>query len=362
MLGSLLVLLAVAAVAVADKTLSLLFVQTRHGERNPGQFLKDDPNKGRWGQEGGSNLNTIGKQRQYALGQAIRERYSKFLPVQWNPNEFSGMSSSAERCQMTFQMLAAGIFPPQDWSVWNRKLLWQPVPYTIDDTLLRAYNRKCAGVTAAWKPANEGTEPYGKNLTHLYKKYIDLAAKKEGLKADLTDAADIADNLIALKERGWKLPAWADQETFHAIEQLAEAPQIACAEYGPCRKLMAGFWANTILNKMKEKQVKRTSTQKFYMFTTHNEILSSLFWIFKQQVRGVAFGTGAIIEYSTDNKGWVRMFRAEPKDTPQQVKFEPMPLCTPSTDGWCSFDTVHKLVQSELIEDMDRSCPLSASG
>ncbi len=43
------------ASAVRDPNTQLVFVGTRHGNRNPGQFLKDVP----WGKEGENELTTV---------------------------------------------------------------------------------------------------------------------------------------------------------------------------------------------------------------------------------------------------------------------------------------------------------------
>jgi len=88
----------------------LVFVGFRHGDRNPGTFLKDDPNKGKWGLEGEAMLTNIGKQQAYGMGQIVRGRYGSLIGDHWFPdNSSKATSSDADRCQQTTQSMLAGI-------------------------------------------------------------------------------------------------------------------------------------------------------------------------------------------------------------------------------------------------------------
>lgn len=85
-----------------------------------------------------------------------------------------------------------GFYPP----VWNRSLLWQPIPYEISDPLLRMYNvPKCQEYTDSYKAISEDT---GKGADTWLKKNPELVnyiAEKSGLNASLSDLADVADNI-----------------------------------------------------------------------------------------------------------------------------------------------------------------------
>lgn len=67
----------------------MCFQGFRHGDRNPSDFLPDDPNKGTWGFEGAAELTNIGKMQAYTLGKMLRERYSKLLDPHFFPKEVS---------------------------------------------------------------------------------------------------------------------------------------------------------------------------------------------------------------------------------------------------------------------------------
>lgn len=75
------------------------------------------------------------------MGQWLRNRYQELL----FPNGFSSknvqiFSTDTSRAMMSAAACAAGLFPPTKDQIWNKDLLWQPVPiYTIArdvDTML----------------------------------------------------------------------------------------------------------------------------------------------------------------------------------------------------------------------------------
>lgn len=69
-----------------------------------------------------------GKKQEYDLGLRLRKEYNDFLTEYYMPDEVYVLSSYAERCHMSAQLLLAGLFPPEKEQVWNTEILWQPVP------------------------------------------------------------------------------------------------------------------------------------------------------------------------------------------------------------------------------------------
>lgn len=64
----------------------------------------------------------------YNLGVYFRKHYAKFLSEYYSSNETYILSSYAERCHMSAQLLLAGLYPPKKEQVWTPELLWQPIP------------------------------------------------------------------------------------------------------------------------------------------------------------------------------------------------------------------------------------------
>lgn len=73
-----------------------------------------------------------GKLKSYEFGKLFRKRYTQFLPVAYNSSQFHIRSTEFDRTEMTASVFLAGLFPPQSNQIWNKDLLWSPVPiYSI---------------------------------------------------------------------------------------------------------------------------------------------------------------------------------------------------------------------------------------
>lgn len=64
----------------------------------------------------------------YDFGLLLRKTYARFLSEYYFPNETYVLSSYADRCHMSAQMMLAGLYPPVKEQIWNSELLWQPIP------------------------------------------------------------------------------------------------------------------------------------------------------------------------------------------------------------------------------------------
>lgn len=64
----------------------------------------------------------------YELGKNIKVEYNWFIPDYYSANDVYILSSYADRCHMSAQLLLAGLFPPVGDQIWNEDLLWQPIP------------------------------------------------------------------------------------------------------------------------------------------------------------------------------------------------------------------------------------------
>lgn len=64
----------------------------------------------------------------YNLGAFFRKYYANFLSEFYSFNETRILSSYADRCHMSAQLLLAGLYPPKKEQIWTTELLWQPIP------------------------------------------------------------------------------------------------------------------------------------------------------------------------------------------------------------------------------------------
>ncbi|KAK5980500.1 hypothetical protein GCK32_017196, partial [Trichostrongylus colubriformis] len=125
-----------------DPHTKLVLWGTRHGNRNPERILVMNP--ARWGFEGSTELTSFGKRQALGLGRELRRFIGDLVDGNYLPKQAKYYSSSANRCQMTLQVVLAGFYNPTSWADWEKSQFdfWSPVPYTIDDPLLRMYSVK----------------------------------------------------------------------------------------------------------------------------------------------------------------------------------------------------------------------------
>ncbi|VDM67792.1 unnamed protein product [Strongylus vulgaris] len=266
------------SVTIDPHTVLVMF-GTRHGNRNPEVFLNENPRT--WGFEGDTELTSIGKRQAFGLGKEMRKFVGDLVSENYNRSDSKYFSSSANRCQMTLQVALAGLYKPVGWAEWDTSggLPWSPVPYTIDDPMLRMYAvKECRNNDKVWKPIDDDTLPAlaekKKNNTALLN-YI--GQETHWNMSSLARAADFADNLIEIvkflrSETEFHLeniervfqdlynasyPKWVSHPTLEGYDEerlvkealeFAEIHQIACADYEPCRDLMSGVWLKNILN------------------------------------------------------------------------------------------------------------------
>uniref|UniRef100_A0A914VCX2 Uncharacterized protein n=1 Tax=Plectus sambesii TaxID=2011161 RepID=A0A914VCX2_9BILA len=356
--------------AERDPNTRLVFVGTRHGNRNPGQFLKD---AGNWGKEGENELTTFGKRQAFGLGVAVRKFVGDLVEPQYLPKETKTYSSSANRCQMTLQSALAGIFPPKDFSEWNSLLGWTPVPYQIDDPMLRMYAvSPCPKSDAAWQPITDDTLPDLTALTREKKAVLDYIAKNTGWNASISHAADLADNLIQIELYKAKLPAWIAKPTLKGydeaklkkeIMEFAENHQIKCADYPPCRNMMGGVWLAHILDTLQKKVAGKTNDLNLVVYASHTEVTLSVMKQMFYDKKEVTTSAGFVLEFRDKPAPSVRLLNHDPghinvdEHTIYQADYLPE-LKAICPDNWCPLDAFTKLVSATTISDWKTQCGL----
>lgn len=64
----------------------------------------------------------------YLLGIKFRKLYDDFIPKYYFPEDIKVESSYADRCLMSAECILSALFPPKGEQIWNKNLLWQPIP------------------------------------------------------------------------------------------------------------------------------------------------------------------------------------------------------------------------------------------
>lgn len=70
-----------------------------------------------------------GKAREYKIGTFLRNYYSDYLNEVYRPEDIYVRTTDYDRTKMSALTCLAGLYPPQKDQIWNKELLWQPIPY-----------------------------------------------------------------------------------------------------------------------------------------------------------------------------------------------------------------------------------------
>jgi prostatic aicd phosphatase len=355
--------------AVRDPNAQLVIVGTRHGNRNPGQFLKDVT----WGKEGENELTTFGKRQAFGLGVAVRKFVGTLVEPEYLPKETKAFSSSANRCQMTLQCALAGIFPPKGFAEWNPAIGWTPVPYQIDDPMLRMYAvAPCPTSDAAWQPITDDNLADLSAFTKEKKELLDYISKNTGWNASISNAADLADNVIEIQLYKAKLPDWISKPTLKGYDEakmlkgileFSENHQIKCAEYAPCRNMMGGVWLKNILDTLAKKSTGKANDLNLVVYASHTEVTLSVMKQMFYDKKEVTTSAGFVLEYRDKPAPSVRLLNHDPghtnvdEHTIYQANYLPE-LKAICPDNWCPLDAFTKLVTGTTIDDWKKQCGL----
>ncbi|XP_046661402.1 lysosomal acid phosphatase-like [Homalodisca vitripennis] len=126
----------------AVDTLKFVVVISRHGNRGSYFSFPNDPypiNDTNYWPYGSAELTTYGRVQMYNLGVKIRSLYNGFLDPLYYSDDFYASSTAVDRTLISGEAFLAGLFPPTGFQLWNKKILWQPVPIysnSLDKTMV----------------------------------------------------------------------------------------------------------------------------------------------------------------------------------------------------------------------------------
>lgn len=369
-----------------DPDVEFVLVGMRHGNRNPGTMQSWYLAAG-LGTEGPLMLTKKGMEQAYGLGEKLQERYGGsegIIPAQFNNTRVKGYSSSAERCQMTLQTMFYGLFYAGTAENGNFGK-WSPVPYKIDNMLLRMYAiDECDPQKDGWETVDNEETQWLKDLKSNPKnrELLDYVAKNVNGKSSFGTIADVADNLMNLEKTDANVPQWVNsanlsgdrngKNIYDDIVHFAETPQIACAKYEECGKMMGGHWLNVMIGELKK--AKKGVEVKSIYYASHTEITLSVMYLMgvnKSEVKEMPTSGGFIIEYKPrDTLHLVRMIYHEPDETNPMVRhLQLLTVCNSTkqigltenekSKKWCLLDEWTNSVQKNSISDIEEECGIA---
>lgn len=69
----------------------------------------------------------------YQLGKMLRNRYNKFLGLQYTPDLIKAAASYYNRTKTSLELVLASLFPPLEHEVFEPGLNWQPIPFSHNE-------------------------------------------------------------------------------------------------------------------------------------------------------------------------------------------------------------------------------------
>ncbi|GAB1294602.1 Prostatic acid phosphatase [Apodemus speciosus] len=340
------------------KELKFVTLVFRHGDRGPIETFPNDPIKESSWPQGFGQLTQWGMEQHYELGSYIRRRYGRFLNDSYKHDQVYIRSTDVDRTLMSAMTNLAALFPPEGISVWNPRLLWQPIPvHTVslsEDRLLYLPFRDCPRFQEL-KSETLKSEEFQKRL-HPYKSFIDTLPSLSGFdEQDLFAIwSKIYDPLYCESVHNFTLPSWATEDAMIKLKELSELSLLSL--YGIHKqkeksRLQGGVLVNEILKNMRL----ATQSQKFrklVMYSAHDTTVSGL-QMALDVYNGLLppYASCHIMElYHDDGGHFVEMYYRN------ETQNEPYPLTLPGCTHSCPLEKFAELLDPVIPQDWATEC------
>ncbi|XP_044534241.1 prostatic acid phosphatase [Gracilinanus agilis] len=344
--------------AGAAKKLKFALVVFRHGDRSPIETFPKDPYQESAWPQGFGQLSLLGMEQHYELGTYLRKRFSNFLNSTYNRNEIYVRSTDVDRTLMSAMTNLAALFPPEGSSIWNPKILWQPIPVhtvpTSEDQLLYLPDIKCPRLQALQEETLRSKEY--QDLLSPYKDFISTLSELSGLQIkDLNGIWNkIYDPLFCERVHNFTLPTWATTDTLTKLEELSKLSLLST--FGIYKRkekarLQGGVLVKNIVDYF-HKAANESNAKKFIIYSGHDTTIGAL-----QMALDVfngkfpPYAACHIMELYLENGQYnVEMYYRN--DTQQ----DPYPLTLPGCTASCPLKQFVELVSPVMTEDWSKEC------
>lgn len=337
-----------------NKEYELVLVQIlfRHGERSPTSSYTNDPHINHSWPGGWDQLSNRGKKKMYELGVKLREKYKNYLPIYYFPKDVMIQSSYADRCQMSGQLLAAGMFPPEGFNVWNKNLLWQPIPIHdipryLDNKI--AFKRKCPKYEAALKKSHES--PKMKMLLQNNSELFLYLTQHTGDEIDSIRKLETLYNTLEIEELNeLRLPEWTKKVFPDKMKSLAALSLASFTDTQLMKRFHGGILVKEIMDNMVMK-MNRTSSPLIYLYSGHDLTVVSILAAFGfEMLVKPDFGAYFIIElYNKEGEYFVE-FRYANNGMDESFPIQ-LQDCKP-----CRLEKLYWLLDNVMPKNWEEEC------
>lgn len=348
------------------RTLRMVSIIFRHGERSPTDFYPNDPHRNHPWTGGLGALSEKGSQQMYHLGKLLRPRYYRLLPPNglYSKDHMTVVSSYAERCIMSAQSFMAGFLPPLE----NNNPLpipWQPAAINVlprdRDTLL-AQKQYCPRYESSLQrlmalPPKDVREIYEKNSA-LFRTLSQSTGKNI---STVHDVELLYNTLEIEKLAGLELPDWTEGIFPDKMLPLAVRSLALLTEIPLMKKIKGGAIVGELLDNAIRRRTGILSPERnIFIYSGHDVTLVNLMRaldVIRQTPGKPDFSAAIVFElhhsitFDDDYEVKIVYFYNSDDKYPKEFKI-------PSCPSPCSLTKFEEAMEAVRLRNYDEMCQL----
>ncbi|TMS37552.1 hypothetical protein L596_004459 [Steinernema carpocapsae] len=234
--------------------------------------------------------------------------------------------------------------------------------------------KPAASGPCAWAPISNDNLPDLRSLIEEKKHILEYMSNHTGWNASISNAADLADNILEIDLYNATYPDWLEHPSLpnHTKESLkkeilvfGENHQIECAEYEPCRGMMAGYWLQNIVDYL-QKLVNRKPTYKLIGYCSHTEITLAVMKLMYLLRSELTTSAGFVIEVREKSRDYeMRLLYHDPNPIDEhviyQAEYAPELRNISDADNWMQVREFIDLVHPRAFSDWQARCGREAA-
>ncbi|XP_071056083.1 venom acid phosphatase Acph-1-like [Onthophagus taurus] len=327
-----------------------LKIVVRHGERTPDVLYPKDPysEKDFYPFRVG-HLTNKGKLTNYKVGTTLRQKYNKLLGDIYTPDILYAVSSHLSRNKATLQGILAGLFTPSKELIWNKNLLWEPIPY---DYLPKNENKLFSTLSTCPNWPILLAENYQKYLATdlVFQKYnylLPFLLEKTGMTGNIYSISRVLySTLKSEEEAGLELPEWTESIYPDILNEIS-SNGYKYEMMDDLKTLTPGFLISKIINNTYStiNGEIEAKNHKIHVYSAHDLNIASMLNFFDNFVpHNPNYGAHIIIEVHKYIGIYILKFLYQ-----NNVGYlEPQPIFVPNCGIYCPLEVLVKLYAKEL--------------
>ncbi|KAL7631270.1 UNVERIFIED_CONTAM: hypothetical protein RMT77_018428 [Armadillidium vulgare] len=262
------------------KTLRMVHVLFRHGDRSPVALYPNDPNiniSSKIWPEGLGQLTKIGKNMTYQLGLFLRDRYDGFIKKVFDTEEIQVISTDVDRTLMSAECVMAAFYRPDEETKLREDLEWVPTPIHTapegDDVLL-SVDAACPRISSEDSKLEQIPEiqDFNEENEELYK-FVSEQAGFNG--TSLLNVLLTFDTIYIERLYNLTIPKWA-VKTYDEMNMVSNFFFEMLSDTHELKRLRGGPLIKTITENMTNKSRGELPKRKMNVYSAHDSTVSIL--------------------------------------------------------------------------------------